>query len=369
MYRRPLPTANLSFLSAVMFDGRETKQPLTSAPTFAANLVADLSSQAVDATTTHAQAAAPPTDAQVSAIVNFELALFAGQYWDYAAGALDAGGASGGPVNLAVQPYYPGVNDSLGQDPQGHAFTPASMQLFAAWANLSPSSPDARRAARADIAAGEQLFDSSPMVISNVRGLNDNVALSSPTSFSGTCATCHDTPNIGHHSLPLPLDIGIGHLADPAFEPDPVVAAAVAELSEPDLPVFLISGCPNPFNPGQVASFYTTDPGKALVSGHCSDFNRAWQGSDPARARRPRAILSQRFRWQPSRGRQFLQPAIPDEPDRPAEAPARRIPQYLHERTWSRQCLRGGRCARLAGPRRPVRAGRSAQSSDTWTVE
>ena len=33
-------------------------------------------------------------------------------------------------------------------------------------------------------------------------------------------------------------------------------------------------GCPNPFNPGQVESFYTTDPGKALISGLCSDFNR-----------------------------------------------------------------------------------------------
>jgi cytochrome c peroxidase len=42
----------------------------------------------------------------------------------------------------------------------------------------------------------------------------------------------------------------------------------------PQLPVFLISGCPDPFNPGQTASFYTTDPGKALISGNCSDFNR-----------------------------------------------------------------------------------------------
>jgi len=38
--------------------------------------------------------------------------------------------------------------------------------------------------------------------------------------------------------------------------------------------VFLINGCPNPFNPGQPASFYTTDPGKALVTGLCSDLNR-----------------------------------------------------------------------------------------------
>jgi cytochrome c peroxidase len=72
----------------------------------------------------------------------------------------------------------------------------------------------------------------------------------------------------------LPLDIGTGHSPLPSLEPDPNIAAGLAELSMPDLPVFLVSGCPNPFNAGQPESFYTTDPGKALVSGLCSDFNR-----------------------------------------------------------------------------------------------
>ena len=50
VYRRPLPTTNLRFLSAVMFDGRETLQPLTSTSTFAANLAADLAHQSNSAT-------------------------------------------------------------------------------------------------------------------------------------------------------------------------------------------------------------------------------------------------------------------------------------------------------------------------------
>ena len=25
----------------------------------------------------------------------------------------------------------------------------------------------------------------------------------------GSCSTCHDTPNVGNHSVALPLDIGI----------------------------------------------------------------------------------------------------------------------------------------------------------------
>ena len=112
------------------------------------------------------------------------------------------------------------------------------------------------------------------LTITNVRGLNDNAALNRPATFSGTCATCHDTPNVGHHSLPLPLDIGTAHSSNPSYESDPTIASAVSQLSMPDLPVFLISGCTNPFAAGQAESFYTTDPGRALITGHCADFNR-----------------------------------------------------------------------------------------------
>jgi cytochrome c peroxidase len=47
-------------------------------------------------------------------------------------------------------------------------------------------------------------------------------------------------------------------------------------LQPADVPVHLISGCPDPFAaPGNApTSFYTTDPGKALITGKCSDFNR-----------------------------------------------------------------------------------------------
>ena len=79
VYRRPLPTSNLRYLSAIMFDGRETVQPLTSAATFQNNLVADLMHQAIDATLTHAQAASSPTADQQTAIVNFEMGLTSAQ--------------------------------------------------------------------------------------------------------------------------------------------------------------------------------------------------------------------------------------------------------------------------------------------------
>jgi cytochrome c peroxidase len=54
VYRRPIPTTNLSFLSDVMSDGRETMAPLGEKDTFLANLQTHLKQQASDATTGHA---------------------------------------------------------------------------------------------------------------------------------------------------------------------------------------------------------------------------------------------------------------------------------------------------------------------------
>ena len=59
-YRRPQPSANLPFLTTIMWDGREPS----------------LASQAKDAMLIHAQAAAPPDDAQVDGITQFETGLF-----------------------------------------------------------------------------------------------------------------------------------------------------------------------------------------------------------------------------------------------------------------------------------------------------
>jgi cytochrome c peroxidase len=280
-YRRPLPSTNLRFLSAVMFDGRESpaSSPLGTMSTFQANLQKDLMQQAIDATTGHAQAKTAPTTQQVMDIVNFEMGLSTAQIYDNNAGDLRDQDALGGPRELVKETYYPGVNDVLGADPLGIAFDDTSMTLFAAWENGgNPAGyrrgAYTRREARSDIAAGEVLFNTAPLTISAVRGLNDSAALGNPVSFKGTCTSCHDAPNVGDHSLPLPLDIGTGHTPRAGFETDPNIQKAIAQLDEPDLPVFLVSGCSTPFSAAQPISFYTTDLGKATISGLCSDVNR-----------------------------------------------------------------------------------------------
>ena len=208
VYRRVLPTTNLLFLSAVMWDGRETVQPLTDRNTFTSNLRAGLLHQAMDATLGHAQAAVSPTAAQLGAIVDFELALFTAQQTDKVGGVLEAQEATGGPAALMAAPYFPGINDPLGDNPTGAAFDPSAFTLFESWKDLSNSGPFAEP--RKVVARGEAVFNTHPLTITGVAGLNDALGVA---AINGTCTTCHDTPNVGNHSRPLPLDIGISHVA------------------------------------------------------------------------------------------------------------------------------------------------------------
>jgi hypothetical protein len=276
VYRRPLPSTNLRFLSTLMFDGRETLSPLNDEGSFHTNLVFDLKHQALDATMTHAQASAPPTQEQLSQIVRFELGLSSAQVSDDGAGRL-YWDARGGPLNLEAEAFYPGMNDSLGHDPHGGTFNPTVFTLYSRWKDGGSEaggqdSTGPSRQARERIAAGEQIFNSAPLKITAVRGLNDNPALGNPAEITGTCGTCHDTPNLGNHSLSLPLDIATSHYL--RKEVDRKIAAGLAELDSLDLPIYLISGCRDPQNPERRVQFYTSDPGKGLVSGKCSDVNR-----------------------------------------------------------------------------------------------
>jgi len=259
VYRRPLPSTNLRFLSSVMFDGRETVMPLNDPQTFAANLLTDLKHQSMDATLGHAQAAAAPSDEQQTQMAEFELALNSSQVVDTGVGRLDSEGALGGPVFLSKGPFFPGINDVLGADPTHAAFNPNVFTIFSKW--LDSGDPHRRSVAR-----GEEIFNTHPLTITSVRGLND--ALSQP-AIAGTCTTCHDTPNVGNHSLPLPLEIGTSRTVN--FETDPLIQSAVSQLSMPNLPVFQLVCNAGP-DSGEI--LYTSDPGKALLTGNCVDIGR-----------------------------------------------------------------------------------------------
>ena len=236
LYRRPMPTTNLRFLSTLMWDGRES---ITS-QTMHDNLL----HQANSAVKSHAEGARDLTLIEREQIVIFELSLHTAQIFDFSAGDLtDVGG---GPAALSQQEFFLGINDSLGLNPKGLAFDPKAITLYNAWSGVSSGE---RAAARAAVARGQGLFNSKPITISGVKGLND--LLNQPT-IQGTCTTCHDAPNVGNHSLPAPLDIG---LTD-------------ASRRTADLPLYTFK---NKFTGETVQS---TDPGRALVSGKWADIGK-----------------------------------------------------------------------------------------------
>jgi hypothetical protein len=240
IYRRPLPSTNLGFLSTIMWDGREP----------------NLSQQAVDATNGHAAANPPgPSPAQVQQIVNFESGLFTAQSFDNAANNLDADGAMGGAVNLQGQlaSFFIGINDPLGKNPTGAQFNPNIFNLFQAWSSLLGTDAGGVNIDRESVARGETLFNTTQINITGVGGLNDVLGVQ---SIPGFCGTCHDTPNVGNHSVKAPLNIGIANAG----------SNSPPALDISGLPVFSLS-CS-----GQ--SFLVTDPGRALISGNCADIGK-----------------------------------------------------------------------------------------------
>ncbi len=73
-------------------------------------------------------------------------------------------------------------------------------------------------------------------------------------SIPGTCGTCHDAPNVGDHSLPVPLNIGVADVS--------------SSLNVTYLPVFTLQ------NKTTLEIVTTTDPGRAMISGLWKDIGK-----------------------------------------------------------------------------------------------
>jgi cytochrome c peroxidase len=230
LFRRPLPSTNLKFLTAVMWDGRETLAGMT--------ITQDLMDQANGATLGHAQAQIPLSTADQQSVVAFEQQLFSAQITDPTSGDLTANMGGGGPAYLSTQQFWVGINDPLGGNPTHLPFTSSAMTVYSKWTSGT--------AAQQSVARGEVLFNTKPIKISGVRGINDALNV---TVLNGFCTTCHDAPNVGDHSVKLPIDIG---LTD-------------ASRRTADQPLYTLK------NNATGATIQTTDPGRALITGKWAD--------------------------------------------------------------------------------------------------
>jgi hypothetical protein len=274
LFRRPLPTANLKFDSTVMWDGREVVPGLA--------VSNELQTQASDATTGHAKGA-PLSMAQRASIAQFEVELGSAQIWDNKAGDLRAAGAQGGPEAILAQPFYIGINDNFGDSQTHAAFSPVVFNLFDRWENIGRDDRDCDRdhdhdrddrchdrdrddhgrgyghdrgegrdAARRAIARGQAIFNTHPIAITGVSGINDEAAFGKPTTLMGSCTSCHNTPNGGNHSVVAPLNIGVSD----------------ASRRTPDMPLYTLRNKTT----GEVVQ--VTDPGRALIDGKWSHIGR-----------------------------------------------------------------------------------------------
>ena len=211
--------------------------------------------QSVDATSGHAQGTTPLTVQQQQQIVDFETHLFTAQATAREAGDLDSHGATGGPVALSNQVFFVGINDPLGGNPHGTAFTPAIFNLFDAWTKTRGHDDNGDhhddQGGRASIARGQALFNTKPINITGVAGLNDT--LNTPL-IPGNCGTCHSSPNAGNHSVSLPINIGVADLS--------------SSLDLRYLPLVTLRNKVT----GQITQ--TTDPGRALITGKWADIGK-----------------------------------------------------------------------------------------------
>ena len=123
------------------------------------------------------------------------------------------------------------------------------MPLYNTWERHSSRATHQTASARGAIARGQALFNNKVIQISGVAGINDDLNIA---VLKGTCTTCHNTPNSGNHSTPMPLNIGI----------------ADASRRTPDMPLYTLRKKIT----GEIMQ--TTDPGRALLTGKWKDIGR-----------------------------------------------------------------------------------------------
>jgi cytochrome c peroxidase len=237
LFRRSPPMTNLRFNTTIMADGRETLACET--------LTTSLQHQVTTAVKGHAQGATPRQDI-VASIVRGELLLYTAQLLHTTAGELDEEGGRGGPVALAEEPFYWGINAFGKSDPQGKPYSSQVFSLYGPWLELAGDSERARM--RRLIARGERIFNEREFTVRGVSGFHEEPVA---RGIQATCGACHNSPNVGTNSEGRLMDIGTSE-----------------EANSSELPIYTLRAR------SDGATVRTSDPGRALITGRWSDMDR-----------------------------------------------------------------------------------------------
>ena len=255
VYRRPRPAANLKYVMSgaqniVLKTGMlADRDPETGKPV-SMNLMSDarepsLATQAIDAILGHEEAREAPSGKKLKTIVDFESQVYAAQVEHIFAGpVVDSEGPFGlGPA--ALRDRRPGALGDNDYDPV--------FGLFTSWKGKDYY--------RASIARGADIFMNRQFWLRDAAHIN-SIGLGNP--IKRTCATCHNAQMTGQDLSAGWVDVGTTNY--------PTWTEPGTWADTTDLPVFKITcrkdADPHPYL-GRV--IYTTDPGRALISGRCVD--------------------------------------------------------------------------------------------------
>jgi hypothetical protein len=259
VYRRPRMAANLKYVTnagpriVLKLGGLSDTDPATGRPV-GMNFMADareatLTTQARSAMLGHVQASSVTED-QLRRIVDFESQVYVAQVSDRIGGSLVA---PGGPEALgprAMADHRPGV---LGDNDYDPVFL-----LFDTWKKPGNTPQEQFRAS---VARGADIFMFRQFWLRDATHIN-SIGLGNP--LKRTCATCHNAQMTGQDLSAGWVDLGTNNY--PRWTEPPLYSEAQ------ELPVFKVTckptAQPHPYL-GRV--IYTTDPGRALISGRCVD--------------------------------------------------------------------------------------------------
>lgn len=271
VFRRPLINLNVRFDSSVLWDGRESITDLRTQVTKAAKSL--LGAHTVS-----------PTDADEVAAFMLGVEIDTVSNTSFHAGNTFAGGATGGVQNLvelASSPKQPCRFDAIGNPTlsvtpplgllTGSKCTTVipggpNMTVFDAWA--TPPN-NANSAGRLAVARGQAIFNTANLTVPpDLVGQLGSVPIH--------CTTCHAVNNLGNHpdanffvrigtdSVQILQDLAINH---PSTS-DPQRLQNMADRVS-SLPQYCLRPTSDP-----TSCVITTDPGRALVTGHIADVGK-----------------------------------------------------------------------------------------------
>ena len=256
VFRRPRPAANLKYVVSggtpiVLKTGMLADLDPDTGKPVSMNLMSDareatLKTQAISAIMGHEQANVSPTRQQLDRIIEFESQVYVAQAAHIFGGPLVE---RGGPPALGVAALRDHKAGVLGDNDYDPVFG-----VFNSWKKGNDYY-------RASVARGADIFMYRQFWIRDTAHIN-SIGLGNP--LKRTCATCHNAQMTGQDLSAGWVDVGTNTF------PTWTEPSTWAETS--DLPVFKITcsreADPHPYL-GRV--IYTTDPGRALVSGRCAD--------------------------------------------------------------------------------------------------